>query len=41
MSSKVIFGAILGLIAIWIIPVVQAEEEFASSYTCIECHSER
>lgn len=41
MSSKVIFGAILGLIAIWIIPVVQADEEFQVSYACINCHPDR
>ncbi|MCX9084758.1 MAG: multiheme c-type cytochrome [Candidatus Methanoperedens sp.] len=41
MSSKVIYGAIIGFIAIWIIPVVQANEEFQSSYTCIECHPDR
>lgn len=41
MSSKLIYGAIIGFIAIWIIPVVQANEEFQSSYTCIECHPDR
>jgi nitrate/TMAO reductase-like tetraheme cytochrome c subunit len=41
MNSKVIFGAIICFIAIWTIPIVQANEEFKSSYTCIECHPDR
>ncbi len=41
MSVKVIFGAILSLIAIWVIPVVQGEEEFQISYSCNNCHQDR
>lgn len=40
MSSKVIFGAIIYLITIWIIPAVQAEE-FQIGYTCNKCHPDR
>lgn len=41
MSSKIIFGAIISLIAIGMIPAVQADEEFQTSYSCIECHPDR
>ncbi len=41
MRVKVMFGAILGLIAVWVIPVVQGEGEFQISYYCNNCHQDR
>ncbi len=41
MSVKVIFGAVIGLMLMWIIPAVHAEGEFQISYSCANCHQER
>ncbi|MCE8426153.1 MAG: hypothetical protein J5U17_10305 [Candidatus Methanoperedens sp.] len=41
MSVKVIFGAVIGLMLMWMIPAVYAEQEFQISYTCAGCHQER
>ncbi len=41
MSVKVMFGAIIGLVLIWMIPAVYAEGEFQISYSCADCHQER
>jgi hypothetical protein len=41
MNVKVIFGAVIGLMLMWIIPGVHAEGEFKISYSCANCHQER
>jgi hypothetical protein len=41
MSVKVIFGAVISLMLMWIIPVAHAEGEFQISYSCANCHQER
>ncbi len=41
MSVKVIFGAIIGLMFTWMIPAVNAAEEFQISYSCADCHQDR
>ncbi len=38
MYSKIIFGAVFGLMAVW---VAQAGEEFPLSYSCNNCHQDR
>jgi len=41
MRVKVIYGAIIGLMFMWIIPVVQGAGEFQISYSCADCHKDR
>jgi nitrate/TMAO reductase-like tetraheme cytochrome c subunit len=41
MSEKVLFGAVIGLILIWMIPAVYAEGDFQISFSCVNCHQER
>ncbi len=41
MRVKVIYGAIIALMVMWIIPVVQAAGEFQISYSCADCHKDR
>jgi hypothetical protein len=41
MSVKVIFGVIIGLMLLWMIPEVQAAGEFQLSYSCADCHQDR
>jgi hypothetical protein len=41
MNIKVIFGAIIGFMFVWMIPAVHAEGEFQISYSCANCHQER
>ncbi|MCZ7393965.1 MAG: multiheme c-type cytochrome [Candidatus Methanoperedens sp.] len=41
MRLKLIYGIILGLMFMWIIPAVHAEGEFQLSYSCTSCHQER
>jgi len=38
---KLIFGTMIGLIFLWITPIVQADEEFQISYSCMDCHPDR
>jgi nitrate/TMAO reductase-like tetraheme cytochrome c subunit len=41
MSVKVIFGAVIGLMLMWMIPAVHSEGEFQISISCANCHQER
>jgi hypothetical protein len=41
MRIKVIYGVIIGLIFMWIIPMVQGAGEFQISYYCANCHKDR
>jgi nitrate/TMAO reductase-like tetraheme cytochrome c subunit len=41
MSVKVIFGTVIGLMLMWMIPAVHAQGEFQISYSCANCHQER
>jgi nitrate/TMAO reductase-like tetraheme cytochrome c subunit len=41
MNVKIIFGIVIGLMLMWIIPGVYAEGEFQLSYSCANCHQER
>ncbi len=41
MSVKIICGAIFGLMLMWMIPAVNAAEEFQISYSCADCHQDR
>ncbi len=41
MSVKVIYGVILGLMVMLVIPAVQAAGEFQISYSCANCHQDR
>ncbi|MCZ7401634.1 MAG: multiheme c-type cytochrome [Candidatus Methanoperedens sp.] len=41
MSVKVIFGTVIGLMLMWMIPAVHAQGEFQLSYSCANCHQER
>ena len=41
MSVKVIFGAIIGLMFLLMIPGVNAAGEFQLSYSCADCHQDR
>lgn len=41
MRVKIICGAILGLMLMWMIPAVHAAGEFQISYSCANCHQER
>lgn len=36
-----IFGAVLGFVVFWVIPLAQAAEEFQISYSCVNCHLDR
>jgi len=41
MNLKVVFGAIIGLMLVWMIPEVHAAGEFQLSYSCANCHQDR
>jgi hypothetical protein len=41
MSGKLIYGVIICLIFIWMMPLALAEKEFSISLTCTYCHQDR
>ncbi|VVB96617.1 Cytochrome c554 and c-prime [uncultured archaeon] len=41
MSVKVVYGAILCLVFMWMMPLALAEKEFPISLTCTNCHPDR